>query len=204
MNCPKCGEHIQEKTKFCAHCGADLVKANMELQLQTLEKANALVAERVHDFEEPADVQVSDKIYVGFWFRALATIIDTTLLQFVVILMILPLAIVFSGLMARLQSPVVGAIGVCVSLGLAVMVHWIWYTVSESSKWQATVGKKMLGLKVTDENLERIGFSQANKRYWAKVLSTLPLLAGYLMIGFTGKKQGLHDRLAKTLVVIAD
>jgi uncharacterized RDD family membrane protein YckC len=84
---------------------------------------------------------------------------------------------------------------------LGVLIQWLWFTIAESSKWQATIGKKMVGLKVTDENGERIGFGKANWRYWSKILSALILFVGFVMVAFTEKKQGLHDKIAGTLVV---
>lgn len=61
----------------------------------------------------------------------------------------------------------------------------------------------MVGLKVTDENGARIGFGKANGRYWSKILSALILFIGFVMVAFTEKKQGLHDKIAGTLVVKA-
>ena len=52
-----------------------------------------------------------------------------------------------------------------------------------------------------DENGERISFGRANGRYWSKILSAFILCIGFLMAGFTKKKQGLHDIIAGTLVV---
>jgi uncharacterized RDD family membrane protein YckC len=71
----------------------------------------------------------------------------------------------------------------------------------ESSARQATLGKMALKLAVTDLEGERIGFGRATGRYFAKFLSWLTLLVGFFMAGFTQRKQGLHDILAKTLVI---
>jgi uncharacterized RDD family membrane protein YckC len=71
----------------------------------------------------------------------------------------------------------------------------------ESSKIQATVGKMLLGMKVTGYNGKRISFLKATGRHFAKYLSAAILGIGYLMIAFTRKKQGLHDMLAQTYVV---
>ena len=54
---------------------------------------------------------------------------------------------------------------------------------------------------VTDEAGNRISFGKATGRHFGKILSALILYIGYIMIAFTGKKQGLHDILAGTLVV---
>jgi len=71
----------------------------------------------------------------------------------------------------------------------------------ESSNKQATLGKQALGIKVTTLDSQPISFAQATVRYFAKYLSTLIFLIGYIMVAFTDKKQALHDMLAKTLVV---
>ena len=71
----------------------------------------------------------------------------------------------------------------------------------ESSSWQATLGKKVLGLVVVDENGQRISLAKGIGRYFGKILSALIVLIGFIMVAFTEKKQGLHDMLAGTLVL---
>jgi uncharacterized RDD family membrane protein YckC len=71
----------------------------------------------------------------------------------------------------------------------------------ESSSRQATVGKMTLGLKVTDLAGRRISFARASGRYFAKYVSSMTLLIGYIMAGFTERKQALHDIIAGTLVI---
>jgi len=81
----------------------------------------------------------------------------------------------------------------------AVMLYWGLF---ESSPLQATPGKMVLRIKVTDIEGNRISFWRAVGRYFSKIVSGLILGIGYLMIAFTEKKQGLHDIMAGTLVVI--
>jgi uncharacterized RDD family membrane protein YckC len=71
----------------------------------------------------------------------------------------------------------------------------------ESSSYQGTIGKKILGIKVIDMNGNRISFVKATVRYFSKLLSALIIGIGFLMAGFTNKKQALHDLIAETLVV---
>ena len=78
---------------------------------------------------------------------------------------------------------------------------WIYEASMESSSKQATLGKMALGLKVTDESGRRISFARASARYFGKILSRMTLLIGYIMAGFTARKQALHDLIAGTLVV---
>jgi uncharacterized RDD family membrane protein YckC len=71
----------------------------------------------------------------------------------------------------------------------------------ESSPQQATLGKMALGLKVTDLQGERLSFARATGRYFGKIVSSLILFVGFMMAGWTEKKQALHDIMAGTLVV---
>jgi uncharacterized RDD family membrane protein YckC len=84
-----------------------------------------------------------------------------------------------------------------------VLYIWLYYAYMESSAYQATLGKMLLGIKVTDLKGKRITFLRATGRYFGKILSGLILGIGFLMIVFTEKKQGLHDIIAKCLVVKA-
>jgi len=72
----------------------------------------------------------------------------------------------------------------------------------ESSSRQATLGKMAVGIIVTDLEGNKISFGRATARHWAKVISGLTLFIGYIMTGFTAKKQALHDMIAECLVVV--
>jgi uncharacterized RDD family membrane protein YckC len=62
----------------------------------------------------------------------------------------------------------------------------------------------VLGLKVVDIDGNRISFGRATGRYFGKWLSAITLCVGFIMAGFTVKKQALHDLVAGTLVVMRD
>ena len=78
--------------------------------------------------------------------------------------------------------------------------YFLYCALLESSSWQATVGKRTIGLKVTNRRGERIGFARAAARFVAKLLSVLTLCLGYLLIVVTTRRQALHDLIAGTLV----
>lgn len=84
------------------------------------------------------------------------------------------------------------------------LIAWLYFASTESSDWQATLGKRLLGLEVTDEAGEKISFLRATGRYFGKVLSALPLGLGFLMIFATQDNQALHDKLASCLVLEPD
>jgi len=69
-----------------------------------------------------------------------------------------------------------------------------------SSPWQASPGKRLLGLKVVDQNGLPISFWRAFGRTAAKILSSI-LLIGYIMAFFTKDKRALHDLMAGTIVI---
>ena len=85
---------------------------------------------------------------------------------------------------------------------LALMiVGWLYFALMESSVNQATLGKMALGIKVTDLDGNRISFGRATGRYFGKIVSGMILYIGFIMAGFTEKKQALHDIMASCLVV---
>jgi uncharacterized RDD family membrane protein YckC len=120
--------------------------------------------------------------YAGFWKRAAAVLIDGLIL-------FIPTAII-----ARAIGRGTGDLAVLV-------IDWLYFAYQESSPAQATIGKRALGIKVTDVQGNRISFARASGRYFAKILSTLTLFIGFIMAAFTAKKQALHDMIADTLVV---
>lgn len=79
-----------------------------------------------------------------------------------------------------------------------------YYVLLESGPWQGTVGKKVMGIKVVDSvTLERISVGKAIGRYFARLLSAIILMIGYIMALFNDKTQTLHDKLCGTYVIKA-
>lgn len=87
-------------------------------------------------------------------------------------------------------------------LGLVVgLIHLLYFALFESSPRQATPGKMLLGIFVTDEQGRRISFGRAVGRNLARVLSKMFCWLGYLLALFTERTQALHDLIASTLVL---
>ncbi len=91
--------------------------------------------------------------------------------------------------------------GAIAGMTVAFFAKWLYYALMESSSHQATVGKIVLRLKVTDLQGGRITFGRATGRYFGRILSGLFLGVGYLMAAVTQQKQTLHDIVAGTLVI---
>jgi uncharacterized RDD family membrane protein YckC len=142
--------------------------------------------------------------YGGFWLRVVAAIIDAIVVGIVVfpIRFILMGSAMLPGAMHGGEPNVAAVLaGSMIGILFQLGIGWIYEAGMESSKYQATLGKMALGMKVTDLNGYRISFARATGRRFAKILSGMILFIGYIMVAFTERKQGLHDMLAGTLVV---
>ncbi|TXK48646.1 RDD family protein [Pontibacter qinzhouensis] len=82
-----------------------------------------------------------------------------------------------------------------------LLAHWLYYTLLEASPRQATIGKFVLGLQVTDLHGKPLNLAKSNIRYIVKVVLAAPVLIGFLLIINERRKQVLHDYIAKTVVV---
>ncbi len=128
--------------------------------------------------------------YAGFWRRFAAYAIDY--------LVVLLAGIVLGALAIRAGIVANGTQG---RFTLWLLAGYFLYCASlESSPWQATIGKRLIGIQVTNRRGERIGFARAAVRFVAKLLSVLTLFVGFLLIVITARKQALHDLVAGTLV----
>jgi uncharacterized RDD family membrane protein YckC len=139
--------------------------------------------------------------YAGFWWRVLAYIIDAVILSIV----FFPLGMAVGIGMGAMGGPDPDSLAMpAINLGLngfQILATWLYHAFCESSPWQGTIGKKVLGLRVTDIDGNQISFGRATGRYFGMILSGMICFIGFIMVAFTEKKQGLHDMLASTLVV---
>lgn len=135
-----------------------------------------------------------DQQYGGFWARLVALILDNA----IVFLILLAMGVSMATVVATVGME--GMIGVVAWL-VVTFVPFLYWPVLESSPWQATIGKRVMGLEVTDLDGNRLSFLRAFLRSLAKIISSIPLGIGFLIAAFTARKQALHDIIVKTLVV---
>ncbi|PTX18193.1 putative RDD family membrane protein YckC [Pontibacter mucosus] len=133
--------------------------------------------------------------YASFWKRMAAFFTDTLIISFFMSLFVLPVIGIdtipeLTDIEGRLKLQ-----------GLVFLVAWLYFASFESSSRQATLGKQVFGIFVTDTEGYRLSFLRASGRYFGKVVSNLTLLIGYLMAAFTRRRQALHDKIAGTLVL---
>jgi len=85
--------------------------------------------------------------------------------------------------------------------GLLLLVLLIYLTLMESSKLQASIGKVAIGLKVIDDKGNQLKILRSFGRNISKFLSLFTLCIGFMMAGWTSKKQALHDMTANCYVI---
>ncbi len=198
MTCEKCGKEIDEGASFCPSCGFPVSVAQIG---PVYVPQSAQPPETI----PPAPQQVGWVVrttYAGFWLRAVAYLMDTLLVS-----VVFGLAASFYPA-AFLKFPNATTISLAslpqltpLAIGLTIFALWPYFAFFESSTWQATPGKRILKLYVTDINGRPLTFARATLRYFAKMISGLTFMVGYILAGFTEKKQALHDILASTLVM---
>jgi uncharacterized RDD family membrane protein YckC len=150
--------------------------------------------------------------YAGFWVRFVAYLIDGIVLGIPFFFVVIGLIFRFrrfrlvagSGPFGPPDAPFMGPmfLGFFFAFGLFVIAQWLYFAGMESSARQATFGKAAMSLRVTDLKGQPLTFGHATGRFFAKIVSgMIPLAIGYIMAGFTEKKQALHDMIASTLVL---
>ena len=137
--------------------------------------------------------------YSGFWRRSAAFAIDGFLIGIIQAVVNTVMIASIGAVGTESEALMFGIIGV-VSLATFIGM-WLYFALMESSAKQATLGKMMVGIVVTDINGDRVSFGKASGRYFGKIVSSVILMIGYLMAAFTERKQALHDIMADCLVI---
>ena len=155
--------------------------------------------------DEPNDVRgdgnagvAKTPVYVGFWRRVGASLIDTL----AVLAVILPVLVAVYGTnyFSMAQGGLAGPVDFLVQVvfpAVAVILFW---------KFRgATPGKMLVSARVVDaKTLGPLSNGQAIGRYFAYFVSMLPLMLGFIWVAIDKRKQGFHDKLAGTLVIQAE
>ncbi len=158
-------------------------------------------------------------IYAGFWLRFVAYFIDGFIIAVPITIVFMVLGGIIGGVAAASggfshttgDSDSSQTLAPAMGLGIAllelvvwvatIVIAWLYFAKLESGPHQATFGKRALGLKVTNLSGEPIRFGQASGRFFGKIVSSMTFYIGFIMAGFTERKQALHDMIAGTLVV---
>jgi uncharacterized RDD family membrane protein YckC len=199
MFCPKCGKETDASGKFCQWCGADI---------ESVQSKPIAIPEE----DEGPEVGV----YAGLGRRLIAFIIDIILILLFDLVAagvfnlfrgfqnlyyymqgVSPADLTTEGTTAALFGSILAAYGLTL-----IVIPWLYYAGFESSRSQATPGKVLMNLVVTDLQGNKPTFARTSLRFFWKYISALIIFIGFIMIGFTEKHQGLHDRLSGCLVLL--
>ncbi len=201
MFCQACGTNVADGTAFCTSCGRPIVGYSVGQP-----GAVAIAA------PYPTGTVATSTNYAGFWLRLVAAILDNIILT----VPVAPLAILMFASMLPAVALARGNPAFMVAAFLPRLIFfvilllamkWLYWALMESSSWQATLGKKALGLYVTDLEGNRVSFGKASGRFWSgRGLSMVPLGNLYYLVdciccGFTESKQAVHDMIAGCLVM---
>jgi uncharacterized RDD family membrane protein YckC len=224
MFCSRCGTSLVEGTTFCTNCGAPQGSAVPVVAVNA--PAGSPMGAPVAAYPPSGAIAppmaavpmnyVPMVPYAGFWLRAVAYLLDALIVGIVALPVIIGLAVV-TGLSAAVgamgsnnsendPAAIFATAGFFMFLSLLIVIMlgglWLYYALLESSAWQGTVGKKVLGLIVTDLDGRPVSFARATGRFFSRLITGLvPLMIGYILAGITAKKQALHDMIAGTLVL---
>lgn len=192
MYCSKCGNTLADNSAFCNLCGQPTYAAPLAIGLAG---------------------GAPPRPFAGFWLRFVAYVIDAMVLGVISTPIVLGAGVLMgvgeairdmrrggSEWDSGMPPVIMGFIALCALIG--VVGTWLYHALLESSEWQGTLGKKVMGLEVTDLAGARVTFGRATGRHFAKFITSLiPLFIGYILAGFTEKRQAVHDMLASCLVL---
>jgi uncharacterized RDD family membrane protein YckC len=191
--CASCGSERLAYGRFCLFCG-DLLSDSAGKRTSSSQLPRRIVSNISSDVE-----------YAGFWLRFLAGTVDVILEAVGALLITLAIDFFLQRFgrvfgIDRWNAKVFAGFAYIPILAVG---SWLYCAFMESSSWQATVGKRLLGLKVTTGDGERLSFGTATARHFMKFLSFFCLMIGFLMAGWTKRRQALHDIPCDTLVIRA-
>jgi uncharacterized RDD family membrane protein YckC len=206
MHCSSCGAAVTEGTGFCGSCGRPIVGFSIAQSTSgsPVAGAGAVVV----------GAQAPPSNFAGFWLRFVAAVIDGLILGIPlgIIAFMLILSAVPEITHMNPQDPMAIVMSILPRILFILVIYlfasWLYWGLMESSTWQATLGKKALGLYVTDLQGNRISFGNASGRFFAgRGISFVPSIGGLyylvdcILAGCTEKKQALHDMIASCLVL---
>jgi uncharacterized RDD family membrane protein YckC len=194
--CASCGNSRLPDGRFCLFCGDLLTDSS-------LEAVRRVQGARAYPNSVPS---LPDTVeYAGFWLRVWAGVIDVCLeaLGALVLTLAIDYALRRTGRLLGI-SPFVSKVATGMAFILILAVgSWLYCAFAESSAWRATVGKRLLGLQVVTSDGDKISFGQATVRHLMKFLSLFCLTVGFMMSGWTKRRQALHDMPCDCLVIRA-
>jgi len=216
MFCSSCGAKVAEGSAFCGACGRPIIGYKLggpEPESPGGSAAPSAGVATPGAAVPAAAAAMGITAYAGFWLRLVAAIIDGLVLAipfgcvfFLLVASAIPFAMMRPPDPMRMMFLILPRL--LVFLVITLVGTWLYWSLTESSTWQATLGKKALGLYVTDLEGRRLTFGRASGRFFAgRGISMVPYVGGLyyliscILAGLTERKQALHDIIANCLVL---
>ena len=137
--------------------------------------------------------------YGGFFRRLIAFLIDLLVIHLITYLIYLASTVLMGDLFRDdAASSISFAYKVLSSCFPALYFIYFYGSTGQSP------GKAFLHLKVLRASGESAGYGVAFLRYVGYLISVMVMGIGFIWIIFDGRKQGWHDKIAKTVVVRTD
>jgi len=193
--CASCGSTRQAYGRYCLFCGDVLSEPTVKVVVS----AESATPGQPAGNPSPAPIE-----YGGFWRRTWAGTIDVALeasvAGVITYLAIDPLLNRVGQMLSYERWMSKMAAGFAYILVLSIGA-WLYCAFSESSPRQATIGKRIMGLRVMNADGSRISFGEATVRHFMKFLSLFTAGVGFMMAGWTKRHQALHDIPCDCIVV---
>lgn len=179
---------------YCSQCGRQYASEELVRFGTAVVCANCkeIYAQRLRETGQVAGTRV----YGGFWIRFAAVLIDGILLWIVnfAIQLVTGTRITNPTDLALVMSRI--GLNFLISISISLLYESFFLV-----QYGATPGKMALKLKVITPDGGGLSWGRAIGRYFAKMLSSITLLIGYIMAGFDPEKRALHDYIAGTRVI---
>ena len=198
--CGSCGNRVLPDGKFCLFCGDVLTESGRLLRVAS---PHGLAFQTSSD-GVPFIVPTADsKEYAGFWRRVWAGLIDVVLEVVAALLICALVDLLFFavGRVMGIERESTKYVTGFIFVPLLAVGGWLYAALSESSRYRATLGKRIMGLQVVNAAGGKLTFGQASARHVMKFLSLFSLGVGFLMATWTKRHQALHDLPNDCLVV---
>ncbi len=136
-------------------------------------------------------------VKAGFWRRFFAHTIDANLFTILLAILLAIIGLLIGFDMSNPMSPLM-----LLFITVGYFLFGFYYFAYQHAVRKQTVGKRLLGIEVINQDGQNLSKKRAALRMVIKFISIWPFLGlPFLSVFFTKKKQGLHDILSKSIVI---
>ncbi len=225
MRCPACGFISFDDLVACKQCGKEfpqrriphgIVTTMRQAELLSAQSRGAPTPEGIqHDLKEVATAAlpespvgaatVADLASLtkgGFWMRSVAFLIDVGVVAALAAAggILIGMAVQIGGSFSSAPQADLEWLEWIATALFSMLLNICYFTLFVGWRGQ-TPGKMLLGLKIIRVSGEEVGYARALVRGFGQGIGLLCFGLGFLMVAFSRRKQGLHDKLAGTYVV---